>query len=243
MKKGSVHGTMTENGPIIGGLVVFLGLRRFEEVERILKDRGIEIDADDHALLKSAGANSHRAHKESIAWILDKGQYKLKHPQIALCGYCHCDMPNHVSDLLQQGFDPKEEPWEGAENAVGFCLHGDSAQCLKLITQNYPSSELESLIYISSNRNAPNCTIALTEELKRPIKGLERSWKTWAEKESFPKEVARTLASKLPTLEIQRLVKRNKEEKRPEINILVQELKRRDLQKKLAKESKGFSIH
>jgi len=227
-------------------LTVCVKLKQFKYLDQIIKEKGLEIDGWNHALLKSVGAGVVPEDNRTLEWILDRGSYKTKHPLIALCIYCQCNNMPEVAKLLEDGLDPKESPWKGAEDAFGFAIHGDSQDCIKLLTKELPANELASILLKASSHSAPKCTIEILKEFKQPVAITKGAWDLWSqnEKEStlFPTDVASSLANKLTTPDIKRLLKPKKGATTSHRNILTKEIKTRNLRIGLERNSKELEI-
>jgi hypothetical protein len=239
---------------ILEGLLVFLRLKQFDYVENILKENGICVDAENHSLLKSFGAGWYGQDTEALLWILEKGNYSKRYPEIALCIYSQCNANEEVKNLLKQGLNPKKAPWSNSEDPIGFALRGDADKCLKELVDHLPkedlTKDLESLLLASSEKRAQNCTITVTQKIKKPTPNAEIAWYLWQTKDNYPENVALSIAKILPTLNIERILKRSKKinvkgtknvNKERYASLLNKELKTRVFKEKISS-SKSFEI-
>lgn len=237
---------LSDKNSILESLTVFVKLKQFKYLDNIIKERGIEIDGWDHALLKAVGVGTLPEDNRTLEWILERGNYKEKHPNIALCIYSQCNNHKKVQELLNNGLDPKKSPWQGAEDSIGFAIHGDSHDCIKLLTKGLPTNELASILLKSSSHNAPKCTIELLKEFKHPIAIAKAAWDLWTQNENnsiqFPVEVALPLAEKIVTLDIKRLLKPKHGKTILHKEILTKEIQKRNLKIGLEKDSKELTI-
>jgi hypothetical protein len=238
--------TLSPNNSLIESLTVFLKLKQFKYLDSIIEERGIKVDGWNHALLKSVGAGVVPEDNRTLEWILDRGNYKTNHPLIALCIYCQCNNSTQVAELLGGGLDPTKSPWKGAEDAFGFAIHGDSQDCIRLLIKKLPANELAPIFLKASSQNAPKCTIEISKEFKHPVAIAKGAWDLWSQNEKgstpFPTDVAASLANKLTTPDIKRLLKPKKGYSTSHKNILAKEIKTRNLKIGLEKNSKELNI-
>lgn len=227
-------------------LIIFLKLNQFKFLEEIILEKKIQIDAWDHKLLKSIGTSKNQSHKEALLWILERGDYKTKHPQIALCVLCQCDQPKEVKELIEQGCDTKEPPWEGGKNAMEFAIHGDSASCLEILVKNFPANELDKLLLNCASQEANQCSITILKEFKKPNPITNDIWEIWSKHPEFPQmqTLAQTLTAKTTTPTLQKLLKSrtSKTNNTPHINIISKELQMRKFKEAIKEPVRNINL-
>jgi hypothetical protein len=237
---------LSHKNSTLESLTVFVRLKQFKYLDSIIKERGLEIDGWDHGLLKAVGVGALPEDSRTLEWILDRGNYKEKHPQIALCIYSQCNNHKEVQELLNNGLNPLKSPWKGAEDSLGFAIHGDSQDCIRLLIKKLPANKLASILLKASSHNAPKCTIEILKYFKHPVAIAKGAWDLWSQNEEkaipFPADVATCIANKLVKLDIKRLLNPKKGSTPCHENILIKEIKTRNLKKGLEENSKQLSI-
>lgn len=232
------------NQPVLESILLALKLKQYKYLRDIIKEQNIRLDDWDHAIIKALGSDGgySNKNKEALCWVLEKGEYKTKHPEIALCIYSQCDRPQGVKELLEQGCEATEPPWKGAQNAAEFAIYSDSKECLELLTKTCSQRELEKLLSSCALNQSPECALHILKEINKPTPIAKEAWETWEKyakthnDSHLPEKLAQKLAQKIATLDIQELLGKTKptQENNVHLKILSQELQKRLLKEKVS---------
>jgi len=230
--------------PLLNSILVFLKLKQFKYLNNLLKEKEVDICKDNHYLLRAVGSSN--PSKKTLEWILEKGDYVNKHPQIALCILSQCNEVEKVEKILESGIDPDQPPWEGAESAIEFAIEGDAGECVQSLCNTIPANKLDFLIRKASHGARASATIALLNQIKTKTQSADTCWQIWEKNSEFPTEVAQALAPKLSSNFIKTLLNKNSPKTREEDSYHLQTLKKekhkRQFRKKVSENSKSLSL-